>query len=188
MEDLRKNLQIHEISQSQMERALKEQQRMALIDKLAGKRHHLLGTISNPGIYTTRPKTPTHPLSPKLNKDAPPALIKIPESQLRDNLVLKEWIDQNLKNSKNFFKKVGVRQEPEPETVDKTAQGPFLVFFSWQAHIIKPKYALIKKKFKPFKPTLRVQTDYYDTPNFKREEKRQELTQRCKICSQLTFQ
>ena len=31
---------------------------------------------------------------------------------------------------------------------------------------------------KPFKPTLRVETDFYDTPNYKREEKRKEIAQR----------
>ena len=39
---------------------------------------------------------------------------------------------------------------------------------------MKPKFELEKKKFKPLKPSLRVETDFFDTQNYKREEKRRE--------------
>ena len=37
---------------------------------------------------------------------------------------------------------------------------------------------MLKKRLKPLKPTLRVQTDFYDTLHHKREEKRLEQLQR----------
>ena len=127
MDELRKQLDAHEEQQHQLELQHKQAKRNSLIEKLAGKRHHLLGTQSNPGIYTQT----------SVKKHIPPGphnavIIRIPESQILDNDILKAWIQQNIKNSKLFMKKFGkhhVMEDEEPESVEKTAQGPFLVSF-----------------------------------------------------------
>ena len=163
MEEMRISLFEFTIEQKKTEIQWKEQRKRQLIAKLAGKRHHLLGTQSNPGIYSTntivKPNT-----TKKYERIRLPSIIKIPENQIRENDVLKDWISKNIEDSKKSYHKPHME---EYEPIEKKAQGPFL-----------PIQRLNRKKLKPLRPTLRVQTDFYDTQNHKREERRLELTQR----------
>lgn len=97
-----------------------------------------------------------------------PSIIKMPEDKLKNSQELKNWISKTVgKNPRNI--RVKPRPDPITEIIkpEKLAQGPFL-----------PKGILTKTKYKPLRPTLRVQTDFYDTKNYIREEKMRELALR----------
>ena len=46
--------------------------------------------------------------------------------------------------------------------------------------MIQSKYEVSKLKLRPLKPTLRVETDYYGSREYKREEIRQNMAMICK--------
>ncbi|KAH9248728.1 hypothetical protein BASA81_013618 [Batrachochytrium salamandrivorans] len=89
----------------------------------------------------------------------------IPESRLRQNPGLEQWINEHVsKNPRNIRIRPLSTPEPIGPEGQKLAQGPFL-----------PKYRLIQKIQKPLHPTLRVETGFFDTPTFLREEQRHHL-------------
>ena len=67
--------------------------------------------------------------------------------------------------TRTIQKTVPKAPKPAIESNIKRAIGPF-----------PPEQKLIKKLNRPLRPTLRVQTDYYDTRNFNDEYKRQEMS------------
>ncbi|KAJ3045501.1 spermatogenesis-associated protein 17 [Rhizophlyctis rosea] len=169
----------------------------ARLEKLAGTRHHLLGTKAIPGVFSGR--VPDLGNSARLDsgweeqdenegripdgkdgsgvllEEPPPLprpthlgpLIKVPESKLRDNAALKDWIRQTVgKNPKHIIVKPPPRDEEEVEE-GKLVQGPFL-----------PLGDLNKKKHKQLRPSLRVQTDYLSVLNAWREERLREMSMR----------
>ncbi|KAJ3107365.1 spermatogenesis-associated protein 17 [Phlyctochytrium planicorne] len=191
MEETRENLRKHEQQQRKDELERKAKKLLEWMEQFAGKNHHLLGTKSIPGILSKSPTivnddlikiieelkkkeaegratTPEEMIAKK--KLLGPIVGKIPENKLRHSEELQEWIKGHV--GKNPY---GIRVKPkpdpielsEPEAKEKPVQGPFL-----------PKINLEKKKSKPLRPSLRVQTDYFDTHNYKREERRQELARR----------
>ena len=100
-----------------------------LLERIAGQKHHLLGTASNPGIYSVRKiKKPLHKKLIDYRKPGfHPNVIRIPETQLEDNPILRQWIQENLqRNKKHLVKKL---EEPSPEEFEKISQGPFLVIY-----------------------------------------------------------
>lgn len=197
MEELRLSLEEHAALQRAQEQAKKERLAREMVERLAGRRHHLLGTTSVPGVMhgVTTPviltvanndehkKTKKKKTSKGNGEDGEmecdmeqnddawsvrrlPRIIRVPESSLRESKELKEWIENSVgKNPR------GLRLKPLPEAVadpdspglKKLAQGPFL-----------PKAILEKLKSKPLRPTLRVQTNFYDTKNYVCDEKRKE--------------
>ncbi|KAI8928264.1 hypothetical protein BC831DRAFT_449110 [Entophlyctis helioformis] len=139
------------------------------LDKAAGFRHHLVGTQAVPGVFA-RVRTASAVRQPdaidEMGRLDPMA--KIPESKLRDNQELQEWLESHVgKNPR----RVRIKPVETPELSDqervKLAQGPFL-----------PKYRLLRKTLKPLRPTLRVQTDFYDTRTYAREERRKDIAMR----------
>ncbi|KAJ3039862.1 spermatogenesis-associated protein 17 [Rhizophlyctis rosea] len=156
------------------------QQYISHLEKLAGTRHHLLGTKAIPGVFSGRvpdvlstppdlatsaeSSDPHNRLHPSRNLGP---LTKVPESKLRDNAALREWVRNTVgKNAKGIVVKPPRRDEGVVED-GKIVQGPFL-----------PKGDLNKKKGRPFRPTLRVQTDYLSVINAWREERLQEAGMR----------
>ncbi|KAI8855302.1 hypothetical protein BC829DRAFT_4656 [Chytridium lagenaria] len=104
------------------------------------------------------------------NRVLAPIARRIPEQKLKESGELKTWIQSHVGKNPH-----GIRVKPrppdaeflEPGRREKPAQGPFL-----------PHVQLDKKRSKPLKPSLRVQTDFFDTVNYKREEKRLEIAKR----------
>lgn len=127
MANFRLSLKNHEQKQRQTAALMKAQKRMVLIEKLAGQRHHLLGTISNPGIYTNKPKSPPVKVRQADELSSGKAPIIIPEIQIRENPELKKYVAVNLKKSRMEVLRKHVEEEPAPELAQKAAQGPFLV-------------------------------------------------------------
>lgn len=120
------------------------------LDRLAGSRHHLIGTKAIPGVYSTDKRSSTSdddqpnseaspspteklihehlnsPLSP--HKILPP--IHIPPDRLRDNPTLKEWIKTHVGVRNYKGRPIRPPAESESESAEereKKAQGPFLV-------------------------------------------------------------
>lgn len=141
------------------------------LDLIAGKNHHLLGTKAVPGVYArVRLNSATidklDAIEGGNGSRAEKFSLAIPESKLRTSTELRRWISNNIiKNPRD----IQLRHTSAADRYDslseeekrKGFQGPFL-----------PKFQLLERKNKPLHPTLRVQTDYYDTPNHLREEKR----------------
>lgn len=125
MEQLRASLIQHELDQREQEVVHKQEKQLNLISKLAGKRHHLLGTISNPGVYALPPRDQRPPTEQALQLQH--TILKIPESQIRSNSVIKQWIADNIKNSYKFLKKKHYQVHDSAENNEKVVQGPFLV-------------------------------------------------------------
>lgn len=125
MEKLRESLAQHSLDQKAAEKLYKQERQLNLISKLAGKRHHLLGTLSNPGVYALPPRDQRPPTEQAINLQH--TILKIPESQIRSNEVIKQWISDNIKNSKKFIQKVRQETHELSDTNVKLVQGPFLV-------------------------------------------------------------
>ena len=125
MESLRQALAKHALDQKEAEILQKQEKHLDLISKLAGKRHHLLGTISNPGVYALPPKDKRPPTEQAIHLQH--TILKIPESKIRSNHVLEKWIAENIKNSKKFLKKFHKGLQPDCDSNKKLVQGPFLV-------------------------------------------------------------
>ena len=123
MEILRESLAKHALDQKQTEILHKQERHLHLVSKLAGKRHHLLGTFSNPGVYSLPPRDKRPPTEEAIGLQH--TIIKIPESQIRANETLSKWIADNIKNSKRFLKKT--HRISEQDSGEKIVQGPFLV-------------------------------------------------------------
>ncbi|KAI9336188.1 hypothetical protein DFJ73DRAFT_850624 [Zopfochytrium polystomum] len=202
MADLRVSLAEHAALQRAQDEARRERLVRESLDRLAGTRHHWLGTRAVPGVMhrvvsaqvvnnTSDPTTARNSklrrpplLQPPLQKmveleeeldpyeggthDKLPRIGKLPEAALRESQGLKNWVAQTVGRNPR-----GIRVKPKldindvSKLVEKEAQGPFL-----------PKPLLEKKKAKPLRPTLRVQTDFYDTKNFVRDEKQREAARR----------
>ncbi|KAJ3247715.1 spermatogenesis-associated protein 17 [Chytriomyces hyalinus] len=182
MEQTRLSIEAHE--KAQME-ALVTRQRdfdQKLLRKLAGQRHHLVGTRAIPGVMRKfNEPLLTHSYYIQDGEDSCkrvldeqrivklPPLSQLPEKELKESEELKNWIHSTV--GKNYR---GIRVKPaplaassKPISLEKRAQGPFL-----------PKTLLEKKKGKPLKPTLRVETDFYDTYNYWKNERLKESTLR----------
>ncbi|KAJ3214335.1 spermatogenesis-associated protein 17 [Dinochytrium kinnereticum] len=186
MEDTRMRLQNHHEAQKRLDLETRARTLLSWVDRFAGKNHHLVGTKAIPGILSKTPssavelekimeqirekretETPTRTPPPRV---LAPIACHIPEIKLKESAELKEWIRTHVGRNPG-----GIRVKPKPPTMDpkdpslkeKTAQGPFL-----------PRVYLEKKRSKPLKPSLRVQTDFFDTLNHKREERRQEVAKR----------
>ncbi|KAJ3413416.1 spermatogenesis-associated protein 17 [Chytridiales sp. JEL 0842] len=223
LELTRAQLEAFEIQQRELEAKRKEEYEREKLERLAGRRHHWVGTKAVKGVMfgveegemnvekvkvLNRKKVKGAAVGVRVGSagslvegksqqqkvlkegeveeegvaslEPPPTvtprllpLLRIPESNLKNSKDLKAFVEKTV--GKNWK---GVKVKPDPEfrqktddggkvVVEKKAQGPFL-----------PKEVLEKKKNKPLKPSLRVQTDYYDTKNFKREERRQEKAMR----------
>eukprot|EP00842_Homolaphlyctis_polyrhiza_P005659 jgi/Hompol1/6094/HPOL_000354-RA len=139
------------------------------LSKAASMRHHLLGTKAVPGVYA-RVQTAKAVRQPDVIDEHGHVdpFAKIPESKLRHNPGIDAWIRDNIgKNPKNIRIHPPETPELEPDEQAKLVQGPFL-----------PKYRLYRKKLMPLHPTLRVETDFYDTRSFAREERRKDIALR----------
>ncbi|KAI8801145.1 hypothetical protein BJ742DRAFT_40020 [Cladochytrium replicatum] len=158
------------------------------IKKLAAVRHHLLSTKAIPGIHN-RPRRISHASNVEeevlhegerdetaenegmlIRRNARlGSIMHIPEEKMQTNPVLKDWLQATIgTNHRGINLKPGqVDENEEPRPVEKRAQGPFL-----------PTYALEKKLNRPFRPTLRVQTDFYGVRVHEREERRKEAALR----------
>ncbi|KAJ3015682.1 UNVERIFIED_CONTAM: spermatogenesis-associated protein 17 [Siphonaria sp. JEL0065] len=177
MEDMRLKVEAHAKQQQLESIAAQAQFEKNLLAKLAGQRHHLVGTKAIPGVMA-KAKSPS--LSKKIeycNDKAQvmlkedrilrlPPLSKLPEKQLKESDDLKNWIRDTVGTN---YKNVRVKPEIvfEFEEDKKRAQGPFLPLSSLEA-----------KKSKPLRPTLRVDTDFYDTSNYWREQRLKEANTR----------
>lgn len=124
---MRASLAQHSLDQREAEALNKQERHLNLVSKLAGKRHHLLGTLSNPGVYALPPRDRRPPTEKALELQH--TILKIPESQIRSNEVIKQWIADNIKNSKKFIQKKCHKVYDSPKGKEKLVQGPFLVSY-----------------------------------------------------------
>jgi hypothetical protein len=125
MKALRESLAQHSIAQREAEVLSKHERQLSLVSKLAGKRHHLLGTLSTPGVYALPPRNQRPPTEQALQLQH--TILKIPESQIKSNKVIKQWIADNIKNSHKFVQKKVHEIHELGENNEKMVQGPFLV-------------------------------------------------------------
>ncbi|KAJ3140874.1 spermatogenesis-associated protein 17 [Physocladia obscura] len=110
---------------------------IALIEKLAGQHHHLMGTKAIPGVM----KNVQHPdlknsvfqfgditaCNGKERILTLPPLVKLPERQLRDNRAMKQWIKETVGTN---YRKVKIKSTVDYDSLlreEKLVQGPFLV-------------------------------------------------------------
>ncbi|KAJ1341649.1 hypothetical protein BSLG_003761 [Batrachochytrium salamandrivorans] len=175
MSNMRQILALRESEQRETFAALEIISNEKKLLQIASTRHHLLGTKAIPGVFC-RVKTATAVRQPDLieGHSSMDSSAIIPESRLRQNPGLEQWINEHVsKNPRNIRIRPLSTPEPIGPEGQKLAQGPFL-----------PKYRLIQKIQKPLHPTLRVETGFFDTPTFLREEQRHHLRLCGKISSQ----
>ncbi|KAJ3123921.1 hypothetical protein HK098_001566 [Nowakowskiella sp. JEL0407] len=174
MEEVRSQLEKNAEEKKILYANLLHEQQQKKIERLAGMKHHLLGTKAIPGIYS-RDMDPTEStvmldeseeLTEKITPPKLGPLIKIPESKLKNNSNLNSWVERNLKgeNWRPHYVKP-IEADIPPEKMVKIVQGPF-----------KPLYKLENLRDRPFYPSLRVQTDYYDTREHAKKEKHKKVS------------
>ncbi|KAJ3331674.1 spermatogenesis-associated protein 17 [Blyttiomyces sp. JEL0837] len=214
MDQMRTSLREYEAAQQKLDRDRRQKALQEKLERMAGRRHHLVGTKAIPGVMAkvTEPTIPevetaTVPFESLMSLDSRgnyvdgefdgyegkvycpggkggdgigdggvggrnntamlPPLVRVPESHLRNNKALREWVKSHVGTNPRGIRVKPPREEESDGTITKAAQGPFL-----------PLVRLKKRKTKPFKPTLRVETDFYDTKNYQMEERRRELAER----------
>nr|KAJ3420665.1 hypothetical protein HK105_005402 [Polyrhizophydium stewartii] len=159
MDEMRRTLQMREAEQRTAFAAQEILQTEEKLERVAATRHHLLGTRAVPGVFA-RVNTAAALRQPDVIDEHGhfnPAK-KIPESKLRSNPGLEAWVRANVgKNPRGICIKPPETPEPAPDEASKVAQGP---------------------KLEPLHPSLRVQTDYFDTRMFAREERRKDIAMR----------
>jgi hypothetical protein len=166
MEETRQTLILHNLKQLAIKKTSKLNSIIEKTNKKAGISHHLLGTVANPGIYSTE----TLKKFKQIQKESPnegneiEGSVILTEDNLRYNPTIEMFYDEKIFQKSKLLSK-NVSESPVKEK--KLAQGPFL-----------PKERLDKKKFLQFSPTLRVQTDFNATKIYLREEKEKEKTLR----------
>ncbi|KAJ3163419.1 N-terminal acetyltransferase A complex catalytic subunit ard1 [Irineochytrium annulatum] len=191
MVETREQLLLHEQRQREADAIDRASKHLERIERVAGRSHHLLGTRQIPGILdkvpdseadlkslivssarkaqgalderdVTRQTTTRKGSARSLSGVRLAPLVRIPETKLRDNRELRAWIERTVGHNPR-----GIRVKPmrihgdERLRTEKMAQGPFL-----------PKFDLERKKSRPFRPTLRVETGFFDTANYKKDERR----------------
>ncbi|KAJ3147553.1 spermatogenesis-associated protein 17 [Geranomyces michiganensis] len=201
MEELREHLADHLLQQEQEQKAYIAGLAAQKADRLAGNRHHLLGTKDVPGIYSgaigqrrtiTGALRDSHgsvenllddhttgiaaeaaaPVHPKAGTLPP---LYIPESSLRDNSALRAWVRDH----------VGVRNYRGPPLsgdadVDHAPSVRLLAHDSNDgARSAKrsqgpfmPEKQLQRVLSRPLRPSLRVETGFLDTKLAQMEERR----------------
>ncbi|KAJ3142803.1 spermatogenesis-associated protein 17 [Geranomyces variabilis] len=201
MEELREHLADHLVHQEQEQRTYIASLAAQKADRLAGTRHHLLGTKDVPGIYSgaigqrrtvTGAVRDSHGSVENLLDEDPaaataeaaaPAHVKtgtlpplyIPESSLRDNSALRAWIRDH----------VGVRNYRGPPL-----SGDADVNFGTSVRLLgedggeaarsakrsqgpfMPERQLQRVLSRPLRPSLRVETGFLDTKLAQMEERR----------------
>ncbi|KAL2913652.1 hypothetical protein HK105_206812 [Polyrhizophydium stewartii] len=177
MDEMRRTLQMREAEQRTAFAAQEILQTEEKLERVAATRHHLLGTRAVPGVFA-RVNTAAALRQPDVIDEHGhfnPAK-KIPESKLRSNPGLEAWVRANVgKNPRGICIKPPETPEPAPDEASKVAQGPFLASCNgWE----RPKHMLLRRKLEPLHPSLRVQTDYFDTRMFAREERRKDIAMR----------
>ncbi|KAI9340579.1 hypothetical protein BDR26DRAFT_353867 [Obelidium mucronatum] len=181
MEEMRVKVETHAKQQQIAALASQAQFEKNLLSKFAGQRHHLVGTYAIPGVMA-KAKSPSlatkipysHDKAQEMLTDNRilklPPLSKLPEKQLKESEELKSWIKDTVgTNYRNVRVKPEIVFDMEEFGIkdEKKAQGPFL-----------PMSLLDTKKSKPLRPTLRVETDFYDTSNYWREQRLKEANAR----------
>ncbi|KAI9202876.1 uncharacterized protein BJ171DRAFT_426063 [Polychytrium aggregatum] len=176
MDKIREQLKIHESFQKQLVEEQREDEELARLEALAGRSHHLLSTKAIPGVWSSVPdwrwsRGNSNDAGTTKTDGTSLAPLRVPESKLQYNTFLKKWYRETIGRNHR-----GIQVKPPSGSEDldecegqKCAQGPFL-----------PRGLMQKRRDRGFKPTLRVQTDYFDNRNYQLEEKRVELTQRGK--------
>ncbi|KAJ3176762.1 spermatogenesis-associated protein 17 [Geranomyces variabilis] len=201
MEELREHLAEHLIQQEQEQKTYIASLAAQKADRLAGTRHHLLGTKDVPGIYSGaigQRRTVTGAVRDSqgsvenlLDEDpaaataeaAAPVHVKtgtlsplyIPESSLRDNSALRAWVRDH----------VGVRNYRGPPLsgdgdVDFRASVRLLGEDGGEAARsakrsqgpFMPERQLQRVLSRPLRPSLRVETGFLDTKLAQMEERR----------------
>ena len=122
MEETRILLEAHKKSQKIRQQQQAIQKHLTKLNKFAGENHHLLGTATNPGIYS---KIPIQ------NEQISDGFILLDENRLKKNPIFDGWMEYEhqhrhersliIKGSTNDILDIaGCNKE-------KFAQGPFLV-------------------------------------------------------------
>lgn len=177
--EMRSYLQAHELAQRQQQSLQKAQSISQKVEQTAGRMHHLLSTKHIPGVFfdarlTTESRSQLREKVPE-NQGVEDGygetdgketftVLKLPEATLREARELKNYIERSVGHNPN---KIGIRKREEKvssEELEKKVQGPFM-----------PRYQLQRVIQQPFKPTLRVGTDFYDTQRAKQTEHRHEI-------------
>ncbi|TPX37056.1 hypothetical protein SmJEL517_g00860 [Synchytrium microbalum] len=141
---------------------------LAKMEALAGRLHHLVGTRAIPGVFSTGHAKDGRSEDGFDDEDRDDDEGVLSEDKIKSNKGFKDWVEKNVTAKRNVASLKPLDMDNVPvEKKSKVAQGPFL-----------PLFHLEKKKFKPFRPSLRVQTNYYDTDEYLREERANEMTQR----------
>ncbi|KAI8893699.1 hypothetical protein BC833DRAFT_607514 [Globomyces pollinis-pini] len=151
MQHVRAYLKVKQQEMTATKKSIQQKEISEKLDQLASTRHHLVGTLAIPGVYSNAsPEAP-------LNDDI-----------LKSSSGLQSCLDAIGKNIKGVIIKPPTNYL-NPEDVRKITQGPFL-----------PKYILKRTKLKPLNPTLRVETNFYDTRDALKEESRKDVSLRRK--------
>jgi len=172
MDETRDSLERYRQGQILKQEEQVNSQRILRTMKLAGKIHHLKGTKAVPGVLDHRvlywnSKDYDYQWK-KVSRDNVTILgasgISMTEANLDDNMEIKKWIQKTVGRNYRHFK---LSNPPPSPPTQKRVQGPFL-----------PSNRLEEKIHAPAHPSLRVATDYNDTKNFKREERRVDIDAR----------
>ncbi|TPX65656.1 hypothetical protein SpCBS45565_g05042 [Spizellomyces sp. 'palustris'] len=209
---IREQLAAHCIAQRQADWVHRQATAAALLDRLAGNRHHLVGTQHVPGVYADargkkarlgmavvghasqedveggktadseeynmedeaqapeqenesltchgRQSSTFRSSQARRHQLLPP--LYIPEENLKDNDALRKWLREHV-GLQRFKGKSPRRlvEEEHGESDSKQPQGPFL-----------PRQKMERILRKPLQPSLRVETDFYDTSNAQKQERR----------------
>ena len=170
-EELRLALQIFEEERKIVDQQLLKVKLNSEIDQHASHLHHLLGTKSVPGVFAKRPRFPYIVDIEHMDQETRRrhsahrqklgANIRLKEINLKQSAGLKKWMEEKVGPSKSYFRVKPIEETIPPAKLLKKAAGPF-----------PSLYQLEKMKNRPLKPTLRVQTNYFDTEDSRKEEMR----------------
>ncbi|KAJ3290732.1 spermatogenesis-associated protein 17 [Rhizoclosmatium sp. JEL0117] len=178
MEELRIKVSEHAKEQEIIAKTKQAEFEAKIIEKLSGQRHHLVGTKAIPGVMS-KAKQPLLSKKVEYQQDVAeemlqetkilrlPPLSKLPEQRLKESNELKAWVQATVGTNHRNVKVKAPAITFSLVDDQKQAQGPFL-----------PKTLLEVKRGRPLRPTLRVETDFYDTYNFWKERREKEVNTR----------
>ncbi|KAL3896988.1 MAG: hypothetical protein SGCHY_003717 [Lobulomycetales sp.] len=171
MSNIRAQLKEFEVRQTDLEAKAKAALEIQRKQRLAGKVHHLKGTVAVPGVLSPtirvqdaksrQVKLQESARSKRIRRSSTSAngQFSLSERDLTNNQAYKDWLKANIDgNAKKMGQLSPHLRQSKPG--DKPAQGPFL-----------PVNWLREKQSASRPQTLRVTTDFYDTGRYRREER-----------------
>ena len=140
MEETRQKLKEYEENQKIRDEQNRIAEEEARLEKLAGKRHHLLGTSALPGIFTKDHikkrervdyicKLDVHNLSMQQRDHLVFPLPSMTENRLAHSKETTEWINSSINEKKGSLRAKEDEDDIPEELAKPVVQGPFLVQF-----------------------------------------------------------